>query len=652
MTLPQLYRNLTLTSYDKIRYRGDQPEGMGSASPFSMGLNAVITRPYASLVRSLTLRGHWREHELEEHARIGRVPDSSMMLNMAVRAAVDRMPELESFTWDLNTKMLETVYVGLAQLPKLMSLTVRFPSSRHPRPTVVIPPMPRLRCLKITDIDPLCYPDDISTLLLKGKKLRELKMHWSPRMRNQQEPSVMLHDYFRKCAAAKQPLAIKKLSLQNLYALHSEDFNVAFDPHTVEDVTILNGTGAEAPNFMNTFVDNTWPNTLPDRALKIRSMRQDGLSKRHSDFLGNFSGLQRLYFVNKRGDSSDALNTPQSAGPTSTDATSPTAPNGSGNSPSASPASGAQTSLRDSYLNNIMSNHGATLRHLLLPSRWPLPASTIARLVHTCPNLEQLALATEFSSMDTLGLLVPFLRRLVALRLLVPTGCSAAKSTGEVRRPGQTMASASASASASPTNEEKILTNVRSLADVLDLDDSFLVEKLSTGMADKQVFGNLKMVGMGWKAWELQDYYTVPTPAPVPAETSTIATPADTETNANANGTTDEQAPKDQNPPSNPKPNPDSTKPSASSGPYSSLGKRRRDDTDTDTAANPDAVADTNANSTTITTDSPTTRGLQDPCTTTPPWAAPGLVWRRRVRRVGWEVLRHWEIWALDTQEL
>src|SRR5690242_10575981 len=99
MALPQLYRHITLTSYDKIRYRGDEPEGIGSASPFSMGLNAVITRPYASLVRSLTLRGDWREDELEEHARVGRVPDSSMMLNIAVRAAVDRMTELESFRW-------------------------------------------------------------------------------------------------------------------------------------------------------------------------------------------------------------------------------------------------------------------------------------------------------------------------------------------------------------------------------------------------------------------------------------------------------------------------------------------------------------------------------------------------------------------------
>lgn len=99
MAVPQLYKNLTLTSYDRIRYRDEHPEGWGSASPFSMGLNAVITRPHAALVRSMTLRGEWREHDLEEHARVGRVPDSSMMLNIAVRAAVDRMKGLESFRY-------------------------------------------------------------------------------------------------------------------------------------------------------------------------------------------------------------------------------------------------------------------------------------------------------------------------------------------------------------------------------------------------------------------------------------------------------------------------------------------------------------------------------------------------------------------------
>lgn len=110
MALPQLYKDLTLTSYDKFRYRDEFVEGCGSGSPFSMALNAVVTRNVGGLVRSLTLRGEWRENELEEHARVGRVPDSSMMLNIVVRAAVDKMPGLESVRYGWSSPADEPQY--------------------------------------------------------------------------------------------------------------------------------------------------------------------------------------------------------------------------------------------------------------------------------------------------------------------------------------------------------------------------------------------------------------------------------------------------------------------------------------------------------------------------------------------------------------
>ena len=99
MTLPQLYRKITLTSYDGVRYKDSDglPEGVGNASPFSMGLNALVTRNVAALVHVLVLRGNWREHDLKEYSRCGRVPDDAMMLNIAVRAAVDRCANLETF---------------------------------------------------------------------------------------------------------------------------------------------------------------------------------------------------------------------------------------------------------------------------------------------------------------------------------------------------------------------------------------------------------------------------------------------------------------------------------------------------------------------------------------------------------------------------
>ncbi|CAG7929279.1 unnamed protein product [Penicillium olsonii] len=646
MALPQLYRNLTLTSYDKIRYRGEQPEGIGSASPFTMGLNAIITRSYAPLVRSMTLRGEWKEHESEEHARVGRVPDSSMLLNIAARAAVDRMTNLDSFHWELSTKMYDTVFMGLTQLPKLTSLTIRFPSSRHPQPTFVIPGMPHLKCLKLTDIDPLCYPDDIATLLWKSRKLRELKMHWSPRMRDAQEPSVSLHEYFRKLISSKQPLTIKKMTFQNLYAFHTEDFNFAFDPTTVEDVTFL--SGVEGSSLVNTFIESSWPTVPPHAQLRIKSVRMDAVSKRNSEFIGNFKGLERLYFVNVTSDSNDSINSPRPKGlessaltPPVSEHQAPGAVNGVTNSPinSASPASQLNLlfSMRDGYLSHITANHGATLRHLLLPSKWPLSTAMIARLVHSCPNLEQLALATEFTSMDSLTLLIPFLRKLKALRLLIPPA-----SISQNGSPGATVKS-SLSTQGKTSFDGKFMRddsflNAKSLAEVVELDDAALTEMMSYDLANEQVYGNVQVIGMGWKAWELREFYKAPLPSrdfqspdgrvqettesPIYSQSAPISVhrspdPQSTQTPTWLNASPRIRAPS------------------------SSLGKRARDsDTPIDSPRTQERDEDRD--------ETPKAYPACDPHT----GEGDGFAWRRRMRRVGWEVLQHWEVWGLDTQEI
>ena len=103
MCLPILYANVSLHSYDHIRYSevDNRPEGSGGASPFSMGLHALVTRNVAGFVKRFRIWGKWKEYDLEECANVGRVPDSSMMLNLLVRAAVDRMSGLESFRYTL-----------------------------------------------------------------------------------------------------------------------------------------------------------------------------------------------------------------------------------------------------------------------------------------------------------------------------------------------------------------------------------------------------------------------------------------------------------------------------------------------------------------------------------------------------------------------
>lgn len=111
--------------------------------------------------------------------------------------------------------MLPTVRQGLAQ-SQVRSLTVRFPSNRPPRPISTIP---SLVSLKILDIEPLCYVDDISLLLAESKKLRELRIEWSPRMHEAKEPSINLDDMFARCRASKQTVNLTKEAMKHLFTL-------------------------------------------------------------------------------------------------------------------------------------------------------------------------------------------------------------------------------------------------------------------------------------------------------------------------------------------------------------------------------------------------------------------------------------------------
>lgn len=418
--------------------------------------------------------------------------------------------------------MLETAYIGLSQLPKLTSLTIRFPSSRHPRPTIAAPPMPHLRTLKVTDIDPLCYPDDISTLLLHSKKLRELRMHWSPRMRDAQEPSVTLHEYFRKCIAAKTKLRLKKIAFQNFYALHNDEFEMAVDKTAVEEVSILSSPGAtdaSAPGV--TFVEASWRQPGPD--FSVKSFRHDRTDKRSCEFLGDLRSLEKLYFVNHVRDAVDMINSPRthstqtsaSLTPPSLDSVNTAATNGNNTQthpttpsiPSPSPNSHPQAINRDMYIQMLTTNHGPRLKHLLLPSKWSLSTSSIARLVRSCPNLEQLAFATEFPSFETLSLLLPFLKKLTALRILIPTLHSNANLDPNMLQFPRTTATTPTLADL----QDYLPATVRAFTEMLDLDDRIHSEAISSQMGDKELFSNLKIMGIGWKAWELGQFYQVPT---------------------------------------------------------------------------------------------------------------------------------------------
>lgn len=64
-----------------------------------MGLNGLVSRNVSGYVRNFEVCGEWKEHEVEEHAKVGRVPDESMMMNILVKVAVEKMAMLDSFRY-------------------------------------------------------------------------------------------------------------------------------------------------------------------------------------------------------------------------------------------------------------------------------------------------------------------------------------------------------------------------------------------------------------------------------------------------------------------------------------------------------------------------------------------------------------------------
>ncbi|EGD97461.1 hypothetical protein TESG_04870 [Trichophyton tonsurans CBS 112818] len=645
MALPQLYKNLTLTSYGQIRYNEDDlPEGYGSASPFSMGLNALVTRNVAPLVRSITLRGEWREDGLEEHARVGRVPDSSMMLNICVRAAIDKMVGLESFSWEIsNTKALETVCQGLAQLQNLQSLTLRFPSSRHPRPTTIIPPMPNLRVLKVTDIDPLCYPDDISLLLFGSKKLCDLRMHWSPRMRESQEPSVALSDYFRRCISAKSPLRLKKIAFQNFFALHPGESGPGVTHSSLEEITMLTNS---SDNAAMTFVEASWPAPGPREEMSmLKTFRVDRVEKRGIDFLHQLSALENLYFVNPLREPIDYVNNSRPGvsyqpSPSTTHTSGgnqsmgseyqqnhPTPP-GPGIQPSTSRAS-----LREMQVSTIISVHGATLKRLLLPSRMNMPVPLVVKLVHACPNLEQLAIAVDGNSLEVMGIVLPFLKKLEALRILIPT-----LQDNDLR-------------STTPTAG--------------DIDDSFHNTNLRCGLAEP-LYTNIKMVASNLRNPPIMRPESYgPDSSNLPSwstqQPQSISSPSENRNPLSKRKYNSQQSSSAAIPPAGGEAYTPIMEPIAkkqqqhppSAGSNISSGHHNA----------PENTTNGNGKSTfpalsfldeQLFAQIPENlrQSLNDCFTQVRGNADQPFVWKRHVKRVGWDVLKHWEIWGLDVQEI
>lgn len=300
-------------------------------------------------------------------------------------------------SWDLKFKPLQTVFQGLSEKSTLTSLSLRFPSSRIPCPCILIPSMPNLRSLRLTDIDPLCYPDDISLLIASARKLESLTMIFSPRMREQGESSVDLYTYFGKLYAAPYLIPVKRVSIKNSYTRNNLNFEEAFENDALEEFTLLNSISVGNP--MTVFLDESWlnaPRHEPTRTLKM--CRIDSVDRSAIYFMTHNHGLERLYVVNTR-----------------------IKPNANGISNGGQFFGGSSKPISSSEcITLVVKYHNISLRHLLLAEDWLLSNDDLSALVHACPNLEQLALAMDHIDQHRLQLILHSLPKLYALRLLTP----------------------------------------------------------------------------------------------------------------------------------------------------------------------------------------------------------------------------------------
>lgn len=349
--------------------------------------------------------------------------------------------------------MLANVWQGLVQRPTLSSLKVKLPNQRLPRPTILVPPIQNLKSLHITDIDPLCYPDNISLLVLGSKKLETLKLHWSPRMREASELSVNLHSYFGKLIAANARMPLKHLAFHNLFAFNENVFEDIMDRDLIESITLISSMNGTDDTADSAFMDASWKCAAPtsEHSLSgMRMLRGDKISDLHCRMLPKFSSLEKYYLVTGRklhdyhcthsqekigtygGFTAVDSGSSKSSGRSNSDTTT------SSNSTPSSAVSSVSCTTHDpsmapftpsteqapmsrlgrSYLDTIFKHHGSSLRHLLLMPQWRLSVEDLARLVHSCPNLEQVGLGLEEANFNMLRLLIPFLPKLYAIRIL------------------------------------------------------------------------------------------------------------------------------------------------------------------------------------------------------------------------------------------
>lgn len=288
---------------------------------------------------------------------------------------------------------MKTLYQGLTMRSTLTKLVLKFPNSRVPRPTVMIPPIPSLRLFWALDIDPLCYPDDFSTLLVGSTRLEDLRIRFSPRMRRESEPSVSMATHIGRLVKSGQQLRLKHMGMQNLFGLVTvreqpwsamghvtdlaqEGMDRIQDPTITSSFTVIDnfgGIGTGSHNPQNIFIDRPWHDQVPGIRSRFKYNRTNEVGPHHLGILRrNEAKLERLYLPSSRPRCSiiDDAATPSPVTPESVS------------------VYGEIARLGKEYLRVLTREVGASLQHLLLREEWGLTLEEVADVVRYCPNCE------------------------------------------------------------------------------------------------------------------------------------------------------------------------------------------------------------------------------------------------------------------------
>lgn len=222
-------------------------------------------------------------------------------------------------------------------------------------------------------------------------------------MKDIHEPSISMSAFYGKIAGSSYRMALEKVGIKNLYTHNDGGCGQVIDPSALRDLTVINSIGGGLEDDSSSaFLDPSWGRGDSYEIQDLKSLRCDTLSRTQCAFLGSIRGLEKLYLIDTRKSIKRRLNGIDS----------PVSSNGT-------PSSDYNSfSLKDGYIQAITNNHGDSLRHLLLPPQWRLGTDDIALIVRRCPHLEQLGFGVEFEQFNYLRLLVPFLPKLRAIRLL------------------------------------------------------------------------------------------------------------------------------------------------------------------------------------------------------------------------------------------